>query len=81
MQGEKGERWRALCELAAKEQDHEKLLALIQQINDLLSEKEHRLAMSRRPPMDGSALNRDGARKTSANTSAKTSSLETTKGQ
>jgi hypothetical protein len=48
MQGEKGERWRALCELAAKEQDHEKLLDLIRQINDLLSEKEHRLAHARK---------------------------------
>lgn len=34
------ERWLELCELAAKEQNSEKLLALIKQINDLLEEKE-----------------------------------------
>ena len=64
MQGEKGERWRALCELAAKEQDHEKLLDLIRQINDLLSEKEHRLAQARRQGIPSNAA-------ASANTSSK----------
>jgi hypothetical protein len=43
MQGEKRERWMELCAQAANEQDGEKLLELVKQINDLLEEKEHRL--------------------------------------
>ena len=43
MQGEKAEQWRALCEQAAIEQDPEKLMRLIEQINRLLEEKEQRL--------------------------------------
>jgi hypothetical protein len=37
------ERWQELCELAAGEQDSEKLLALVQEINRLLDEKRNRL--------------------------------------
>jgi hypothetical protein len=37
------ERWQELCELAAVEQDSEKLLALVQEINRLLDEKRNRL--------------------------------------
>ena len=37
------ERWFELCELASKEQDAVKLLALVQEINRLLEEKEQRL--------------------------------------
>ena len=43
MKGEKLEQWRLLCELAAVEQDPEKLLALVKEINRLLDEKEKRL--------------------------------------
>jgi hypothetical protein len=37
------ERWQELCKLAAVEQDSEKLLALVQEINRLLDEKRNRL--------------------------------------
>jgi hypothetical protein len=43
MRGEKLEQWRQLCELAAIEQDPEKLLALVKEINRLLEAKENRL--------------------------------------
>lgn len=43
MKGEKKEIWMQLCERAATEQDPEKLMELIKQINDLLEEKERRL--------------------------------------
>jgi hypothetical protein len=43
VQGEKAEQWRALCEQAAIEQDPEKLMRLVEQINRLLEEKEQRL--------------------------------------
>jgi len=43
MKGEKLEQWRQLCELAALEQDPERLLALLKEINRLLDEKEKRL--------------------------------------
>ena len=47
MQGEKAEQWRALCERAAVEQDPQKLVRMIEQINRLLGEKEQRLLQSR----------------------------------
>jgi hypothetical protein len=37
------EHWRELCEQAAVEQDHAKLIALVKEINALLDEKEKRL--------------------------------------
>ncbi|MBV9887635.1 MAG: hypothetical protein JO119_13905 [Acidobacteria bacterium] len=37
------ERWKELCELAAKEQDPEKLLELTREINRLLLFKQNRL--------------------------------------
>jgi hypothetical protein len=43
MQGEKKERWRILCEQAAVEQDRQKLMALIREIDQLLEEKQERL--------------------------------------
>ncbi len=43
MQGETGERWRRLCEEAAVEQDANKLMELIEEINQLLESKEQRL--------------------------------------
>jgi hypothetical protein len=42
--GKKEERWKELCEHAANEQDPEKLLHLVKEINDLLDAKKHRLA-------------------------------------
>jgi len=44
MKGQVKEAWMQLCELAAHEQDPEKLLALVKEINRLLEEKERRLA-------------------------------------
>jgi hypothetical protein len=41
--GETGERWRVLCEQAAKEQDPQKLQELVREINRLLNEKYDRL--------------------------------------
>ena len=43
MKGEKREIWMHLCEQAAVEQDPDKLMDLIKQINQLLEEKERRL--------------------------------------
>jgi len=43
MIGENEERWRDLCEAAAKEQDSERLLDLVRQINQMLADKERRL--------------------------------------
>jgi hypothetical protein len=40
MQGPVPERWRKLCEQAAKEQDPDQLLKLIQEINRMLYEQE-----------------------------------------
>lgn len=48
MQGQVKEAWMQLCELAANEQDPEKLLALVKEINRLLEEKERRLEL--KPP-------------------------------
>jgi hypothetical protein len=43
MQGEKKERWQELCEQATEEQDTQKLLKLVQEIDRLLAEKQERL--------------------------------------
>jgi len=47
MQGETGERWRELCGQAAVEQDAQKLIELIRDINELLGAKERRLESTR----------------------------------
>jgi hypothetical protein len=47
MEGETKERWFQLAQLAAVEQDPEKLIALVQEINRLLDEKEERLNQRR----------------------------------
>ena len=47
MQGETRERWLRLCEQAAVEQDHNRLLELIREISALLDEKEARLQAAR----------------------------------
>jgi hypothetical protein len=43
MQGKVKEEWTQLCEQAAVEQDSEKLMALVSEINRMLDEKEQRL--------------------------------------
>jgi hypothetical protein len=43
MEGERGDRWHQLCTEAAQEQDPDRLMELIRQINVLLEEKEERL--------------------------------------
>jgi hypothetical protein len=43
MQGNVKEHWMELCEKATVEQDSEKLMALIQEINRMLEKKEDRL--------------------------------------
>ncbi len=45
MEGKNKERWEALCEQAANEQDAAKLLDLVTEINRLLDEKLARLDM------------------------------------
>ena len=40
MQGTNKERWWILCEQAANEQDPERLMALVKEINDLLGKKQ-----------------------------------------
>jgi hypothetical protein len=49
MQGESRERWRKLCEQAEKEQDPQRLMELIDEINCLLELKEKRLQQERQP--------------------------------
>jgi hypothetical protein len=41
--------WRGLCELAAVETDHEKLVALADRINRLLEQRENRLRAKNNP--------------------------------
>lgn len=48
MQSANGERWQELCARAADEQDSDKLLEMVKQINTLLEEKEQRLAKERK---------------------------------
>ncbi len=45
MQGKNKERWMELCAQAAVEQDGEKLMELVRQINALLEGKERRLGV------------------------------------
>jgi hypothetical protein len=43
MIGDEKERWMELCEMAVKEQDPAKLMALVAEINRILEGKEQRL--------------------------------------
>ncbi len=43
MKGETRERWLVLCERAAVEQDPQRLMVLIREIDQLLREKQERL--------------------------------------
>jgi hypothetical protein len=49
MEERKKERWWDLCELAANEEDPEKLFALAREINQLLEEKEAHPKREKRP--------------------------------
>jgi hypothetical protein len=49
MQGPQRERWLELCELAATEQNPEKLLQYVQEINRLLDEKQKRVNQPSKP--------------------------------
>jgi len=54
LKGEKKEIWMHLCEQAVIEQDPEKLMDLIKQINQLLEEKERQLKSDfKGPDRDG----------------------------
>ncbi|MGH9514313.1 MAG: hypothetical protein ACRD3P_01375 [Terriglobales bacterium] len=46
MKGQRKEQWMHLCEQAANEQDPDKLMDLVKEINRLLEEKERRLKNS-----------------------------------
>jgi len=50
MQGPTRERWEELCEQAANEQDSDKLLELVKEINRLLAEKQDRLSNKKPHP-------------------------------
>jgi hypothetical protein len=52
MKGEVKEHWMHLCEQAALEQDPEKLMQLVSEINRLLEEKERRLVAKSQPQRD-----------------------------
>lgn len=54
VQNEEKERWRELCEQAAKEQDPTKLLLLVQEINELLKSREKQAGSP--TPEDGNPL-------------------------
>lgn len=47
VKGVKEEEWRKLCQDAATEQDHDRLLEIIDQINRMLWDKEQRLKEQR----------------------------------
>ena len=50
MKGEILVEWQKLCKQAASEQDPEKLLELVKQINSLLEQKEQRLLEKSKQP-------------------------------
>lgn len=47
MQNETKERWVHVCELAAQEQDPDRLMMLVQELNELLTQKHERLQAQR----------------------------------
>jgi hypothetical protein len=52
MKGQVKEDWMELCEQVANEQDPEKLMKLVQEINVLLQAKEKRLQQRRPSPSE-----------------------------
>jgi mevalonate kinase len=57
MQGQNLENWQKLCEEAATEQDPERLLQLIHQIDRMLTEKEQRLKAQKEAQQIGELAN------------------------
>ena len=55
------ERWQKLCEQAAVEQDAEKLLALVQELNRLLDDKRN-LSLNKQSEASESKTESDGDR-------------------
>jgi hypothetical protein len=54
VQNETKERWMDICELAAREQDSDRLMMLVQELNELLTQKHERLqTQCFRPTSDG----------------------------
>ena len=49
MQNETKERWLEICERVAIEQDPDKFLQLVRELNDLLEEKQNRIRALRKP--------------------------------
>jgi hypothetical protein len=56
MQGERHDHWMQLCQQASIEQDPEKLIKLIQQINNLLKEKHMHLSKNEKPDTEPTNL-------------------------
>jgi hypothetical protein len=54
------ELWKTLCEDAANEQDPQRLLELVKQINDLLEEKRMRMRLNGKN-VDGTSPNGNGS--------------------
>lgn len=48
MQRQQKERWRELCELAAQEQNPERLMELVTEINRILEQEEQRRVAARK---------------------------------
>jgi hypothetical protein len=53
MQEKNRERWQQLCERATLEQDPEKLLSLVEEINKLLPDKYRRILPTKPPSNSG----------------------------
>ena len=49
------EKWMELCDRVSKDQNREKLMALIEEVNRLLEEKKERLARQNPPPIGPAA--------------------------
>ncbi|MCU1270241.1 MAG: hypothetical protein JWN74_1535 [Acidobacteriaceae bacterium] len=60
MKGQKKEIWMQLCERAASEQDPDKLMELVKEINQLLEEKERRLKNTSADPNRGAKNELEG---------------------
>ena len=57
MQNETKERWMHICELAAREQDPDRLMMLVQELNELLAQKHERLQTQRFGPTSDDGVN------------------------
>jgi hypothetical protein len=59
MKGETSEPWRKLCEQAAAEQDPNRLMELIREINQLLESKEERLTQKHQDEQSAACIASD----------------------